>query len=157
MKRSRIRNFYFIAILAALVFTVFLYRSLNAPLIEDELTELTVFQQKQLEMYVEMNKLLITLGTLLLGAIGAMLAHFYEAKPISPEQTQLVLFSSMLAGGSILCGYLSYQHVIAMFQASFFNLSNPRVSWSGHAQFYLFLASTALAASFGYRALREET
>ena len=129
---------------------------LSVPLVEEEVQDLSVIQQKQLEMYVEMIKLLITFGTFLLGLIGAMFTHFYGDKPTPRRQVHLALVAAVLAGSSIIFGYLSYQRLILMLQVGFFNLSQHRINWTNQFQFILLLLSVVGAAWFGYRATEED-
>lgn len=156
MKPLARRTFRLLAIIGGTILLAIAFRIyVSAPFVEEEITTITPTQTKQLEMYTEMIKLLITLSTFLFGAIGGMFAHFYEKLPTPRAQVHLALAGILLAGGSILCGYFSYQRVIWMLQLNVFNLSQPHIAWSSQLQFLLFLASAMTAALFGYRATEE--
>lgn len=144
------------AIAGAGLLLILLFRIyVSVPFAEEEITDITLAQEKQLEMYSEMIKLLITLSTFLFGAIGAMFAHFYEAKQTPRPQMFLAFAGIALASASILCGYLSYERVVWMLDIKVFNLSEPHIAWASRLQFLLFLASAMIAAIFGYRATEE--
>lgn len=144
------------ALAFGVLFLAILFRIyVSAPFVEEEITTITPVQEKQLEMYTEMIKLLITLSTFLFGAIGGMFAHFYEKKRTPRRQVHLAFLGTALSGGSILFGYFSYQRVVWMLQLDVFNLSEPHIAWTSQIQFLLFLASATIAALFGYRATEE--
>jgi hypothetical protein len=147
---------WYILIAGGMILLIILFRLyVSAPFVEEEITDISSIQAKQLDMYTEMIKLLITLSTALFGAIGGMFAHFYEKKTTPPSQIHLALLGATLSGGSILCGYFSYQRVVWMLQVKVFNLSQPHISWTSQLQFLLFLTSAMIAALFGYRATEE--
>ena len=151
------RLLFYLLITLGVILLVSVFKAyVSAPFVEEEVTNISPVQQKQLEMYVEMIKLLITLSTFLFGAIGTMFAHFYEKKPTPRSQVRLALLAILLSGGSIMCGYLSYQRVVWMLQVNVFNLSQPRIVWTSQFQFMLFLLSAMIAALFGYHATEED-
>lgn len=155
MMKIRYKNLLF-CFFGVVLLIVILKVYFSAPFVEEEIVDINSMQQRQLDMYIEMIKLLITLGTFLFGAIAAMFAHFYERRSTPRPQVRLALLAIILSGVSILCGYLSYHRVIWMLQVNVFNLAQPRIVWTSHLQFFLFLASAIAAAWFGYRATEED-
>ncbi len=122
----------------------FIYPSLDA---------LNPLQEKQLEAFLEMNRLLTTLGTTLLGAIGFLMAG--RRTRVSSE-LWTALASAVCVGLSVYFGYLAYQGILWMLQNAFFDLSNPQVSWTLHAHFYTFLLGVLLFADFALHSLGTE-
>lgn len=156
MKTKILRALLYIAIAGTALLLIALFKIyVSAPFVEEEITSISIVQEKQLEMYSEMIKLLITLSTFLFGAIGGMFAHFYEAKTTPRSQMFLAFAGIALAGASLLFGYFSYQRVVWMLQVKAFNLSEPHIAWASHLQFLLFIVSAIVAAIFGYRATEE--
>lgn len=119
-----------------------------------KLDKLSSFQEKQFELFKEVNSLLITLATAVIGAVGAFVLDRDKAGPLSTAQKVRAFLSIVLAGSSIYCGYLSHETVGWMLQNQIFNLDNPRVMWSERFQMWGFILSIILLADFFYGALR---
>jgi hypothetical protein len=126
----------------------------SRPFAEAALDKLSSFQEKQLELFRDLNNLLITLATAVIGAIGAFVLDRDKVGQLPRFQKLRALGGVLLAGISIFCGYISHETVVWMLQKGIFNVTNPRVLWSDRFQLWSFLGSLILLPDFFYRALR---
>jgi hypothetical protein len=140
-----------LAIAALIAFQQF-YVNL-APYHAEEISSLNPLQEKEFQLFLEMNHLLVTLATLAVGAIGAFIFNRYKSSKPSSYQTVLAVASWALAGFSLFAGYLAYGKVIWMLQNKFFDLSTPLVAWPNHLQFWFLIASLFFLACFLYYGL----
>ena len=116
---------------------------------------LSPLQERQLDAFLEMNRLITTLGTALLGATGFLL--------INGRKTHLQSGVLWTAIGAAVCvslslffGYLVYLGVLWMLEGHFFNLNNSNILWARQAHFYAFLLGVVFFADFAFHHLREE-
>src|SRR6266850_395773 len=126
------------------------------PFVGEEVTKLSSLQEKQFELFLEMNHLLVTLATLALGGIGAFVFNRYKSGKVPTAQTAFAILSWVFAGLSLFAGYLAYEKVIWMLKYKFFDLSNPRISWVSRVQFWSFIVSLLFLGVFFYYGLQEE-
>lgn len=116
--------------------------------VEDEITTLTPLQEKQLEIFVDMNKLLVTFATLALGGIGAFVFNRYKSRDLPWYQVKRVVAAWVFCGLSLYCGVRTNIKLIWMLQSGFFNLTNPRILWVYEAQFVTLAIAIVLLADF---------
>jgi hypothetical protein len=114
------------------------------------------FLKKQTETWAEMNKLLIELATLVVGAISGFVVNRDKNAPLPSAQRRKVTVSWILCGASLYFGYLSYQQATWMLSIGFFNAHNPRLWLPMQAQFWTFLFSVIVFADFIYGGLRHK-
>jgi len=127
-----------------------------AAYIEVYVDTLSASQAKQLDAFLEMNRLVTTLGTGLLGAIGFLLANGRNAGSPARELWAAIA-SAICVGVSLLSGYVVYQSILWMLESGFFNLNNPEILWVHHAHFYSFLLGVVFFAEFAFHDLRGES
>jgi len=108
--------------------------------------DLSEWQTKQLEIYMETTKLLITLATLILGGVGFILGLTRDAQPKTLPTPGRVAMIAVSAGLSISFGYISHDMMVWMLSKRFFNLDTAVLYWSRVAQFWTFLVSLVLLA-----------
>jgi len=113
-------------------------------------------QTKQLETYVEMNKLLTTLATFTIGATIGFVVNRDKRIKLRPSQLRRAIASWTLGGISLYFGYLSYRQVVWILDKELFGLYSPLVWWLTRAQFWTFLLSVAVLADFIYRTVGSE-
>ncbi len=125
------RNSRFYLLLSAVVVLLIAFETLlsSLPFAEEVLSKLTDFQLKELETYVEMNKLLTTLATLTIGATTGFVANQAQRGALPPSELRKAVASWILAAASLYCGHLSYQQMIWMLDQKFFNLFYSHVWW----------------------------
>jgi hypothetical protein len=112
------------------------------------------FQKRQLDIWAEMNKLLITLATLTAGAVGGFMLNRDKATPLPPGQTRRAAASWIFCALSLYFGYLAYNEATWMLSLGTFNSYNPRIWWPIRAQFWCFLISVIIFADFIYGSIR---
>jgi hypothetical protein len=143
-------------VLIAALLTFQYYYVEKLPFVGDEVTTLDALQEKQFQLFLEMNHLLVTLASLTLGAIGAFVFNRYKSGKLPTAQIALAVFSWLFAGLSLLAGYLAYEKVIWMLKNKFFDLSNPQISWVTRGQFWFFIASLFFLGPFLYYGLHRD-
>jgi hypothetical protein len=116
---------------------------------------LTQLQEKQLEAFLDMNRLVTTLGTTLLGAMGFFLASSRKAHSL-PRELWAAFGSAVCVGLSLYFGYHAYEDILLMLQNKTFDLTSPQISWDRHAHFNTFLLGVFLFADFAFHELSKE-
>lgn len=112
------------------------------------------FQRKQVDSFMEVNKLLITLATLSIGGITGFVLQRDKALKLSQPQLRRVIASWTLCAASLYFGYLSYQQVTWELYWGFFDPYNSHLWWPARAQFWTFLSSVVVFADFIYGSLQ---
>jgi len=108
-------------------------------------SDLKKTQEKQIDIYIEINKQLLGLATLVIAGIGLNLN--LQQGPGSPRQSRPILIGSLvMAAFSIYAGYLSYDKLVWMLASNFFNLDTPLLYALRVLQFWAFVGSLFLFA-----------
>jgi hypothetical protein len=112
-------------------------------------------QEKAVDAFLEMNRLLTTLATTLLGAMGLLLFGGFKGKSCSRE------LWAVIAGAISIClsiyyGYVAYLAVISMLETNSFDPYSPQLLREQYAHFYTFLVGFVLFAGFVYANMRTE-
>jgi hypothetical protein len=134
--------------------SIILYMPVALPVPEHELA--LEFKKKQLDMWAEMNKLLIAFATVTIGAVGGMLLNRDKSIPVSTSQRRRAAASWLFCALSLYFGYLSYQQASWMLNSGVFDPLTPRLWWPARAQFWSFLISVILFADFAYGSVRDK-
>jgi hypothetical protein len=164
-RKQRVRgvpfgSFRFYVILAVVI--VFLHGVdavlLNMPtLITQGDKEVTnVFQEKQLDLWSEMNKLLIAFATVTIGAIGGFMLNRDKSHPLAPPDLRRAATSWLFCALSLYFGYLSYQQAAQMLKHGVFDSLSPRIWWPARAQFWSYLISIVIFGDFIYSSIRDK-
>jgi hypothetical protein len=114
------------------------------------------FQKRQVDIWAEMNKLLITLATAMAGALGAFMLNRDKTSPLSAEQMRRAAASWIFCAFSLYFGYLSYSEATLILSHGVFNSYTPRLWWPMEAQFWTFLISVILFADFIYGSIQDK-
>jgi glucan phosphoethanolaminetransferase (alkaline phosphatase superfamily) len=117
---------------------------------------LSNLQEKELDEFLEMNKLLAVLASVIFGAIGAIVFHRYRDNVVPRNQWRRAVGCSVFSAISLGLSYTLYERISVMLRSHFFDLTNPLIVWTSSLQFWTFLLSVFLFADFTYRALRRE-
>jgi len=144
------RLFFYIgaAIVAVLAWRVQKYIALQPiPLDDPQVVVLTQLQEKQLEAFLEMNSLLTTLGTAMLGALGFLLVSRRRDRPGSGDLWPAFL-SGAFGGLSLFFGYAAYLGILYMLEGNFFDLGYAPILWSNRAHFYALLLGVFFLGDF---------
>jgi hypothetical protein len=120
-------------------------RALNArSYVEEARLTLTNLEEKELDIFLQVNSLLCGLATLAFGGIGALMWDKRKGK----SHGFLLPFAATCCGLSLYFGYLSYKYLMWMLEHHFFNLSSFFVSVPSVLQFCCFLISVVALADF---------
>jgi hypothetical protein len=120
------------------------------------LTQLNDVQQRQLDAYLEVNRLLTTFGTAILGAFGFLLLG--QEKPGTWQRHRLaVVIGVLCVAVSIFFGYVAYLFIQSMLRDGLFDLTSLSPHWAQQAHFYTFLAGVIFLADFVYHNLIQES
>ncbi|MGA7339712.1 MAG: hypothetical protein WBE72_25710 [Terracidiphilus sp.] len=114
------------------------------------------FQKRQLDIWTEMNKLLIALATVTIGAVGGFMINRDKVVPLPRPQLRRAAASWIFCCLSLYFGYLSYYEATWMLSLGTFNSFNPRLWWPTRAQFWTFLIAVILLADFVYGSVRDK-
>ena len=118
-----------------------------------EYTEtLTGAQQSQLSAFLEMNRLITTLSTTLLGAMGFFLVNDTKGKG-STRELWAAFACAVCVGLSLFYGYHAYQDIIFMLQSQTFNLYGDMISWDRQGHFSMFLLAAFFFVDFAFHEL----
>lgn len=114
------------------------------------------FHKRQLDIWTEMNKLLITLATVTIGAVGGFLLNTNKASPVSRDRMGRAAASWLFSALSLYFGYLSYSQAVSMLSMGTFDAYDVRLWWPTRLQFWSFLVSVLLFADFVYGTIRDK-
>jgi hypothetical protein len=129
-------------------------KNMTANVFEPVLTQLNSVQLKQLDAFMQMNQLVTTLGTALLGALGFLLVNGRNARGSAAMLTAFL--SAACVGLSLFFGYVVYLGIVAMLQYPYFNLEKSQILWARQAHFYTFLLGVVLFGDFAFHSLHKE-
>ncbi|HXA76309.1 MAG TPA: hypothetical protein VNV41_04180 [Candidatus Acidoferrales bacterium] len=138
------------ALLAAAVWQVERYMQSGATIYQA-----IPIQQEVVSAFLEMNRLLTTLATTLLGAMGLLLFGGFRGKSCSRELWAAIA-GTVCVGLSIYYGYVAYLAVISMLETGSFDPYSPQLLRDQHAHFYTFLVGVVLFAGFIYQNMTTE-
>jgi hypothetical protein len=113
------------------------------------------WQQMGLQAISEMNTLLTTLATALLGALGLLLSSGARNGP-RPRHLWSAFISASLVGVSIYFGYVVHLHVLWMIKYENFDPNGLMYILPSYSQFYTLLLAVFFFADFAVHDLIEE-
>jgi hypothetical protein len=117
---------------------------------EEMLSELKDFQTKQLDVFLEVNKLMTTLAA---AAIAAT-AGFFSGQRAADTRRLAVVWIAL--GLSLYAGFVTSQQVIWMLDKRFFNLYYAGIVWPSRIQFWGFLIGMLMLAEVVHHSIREK-
>lgn len=112
------------------------------------------WQQMGFQAISETNRLLTTLGTALLGALGLVLGD--RAKNRTPHHLWSAFLSAMSTCLSLYYGYVGHLNLLTMIYSENFDPYSPAYLLPSHLQFYTLLVGVFLLAGFVFYNLRRE-
>jgi hypothetical protein len=157
MRIGRVGFYVSVIVFAAMVWGMEVFLQNRPQVYGAFISELNPLQEKQLGAFLEMNRLLITLATALLGAIGFFLASTHKGH-YSPRQLWPAVLSALFVGISLYYGYRAYEDIVLMLQPPFptFDLDGYLISWDRYAHFFTFLLGVFFFADFAFHQLTKE-
>jgi hypothetical protein len=124
-------------------------------IVGEALTKLNDVQQRQLDAYLELNRLLTTFGTTILGALGFVLFDRERARTWTQHRWAASV-GVLCVIVSIFFGYVAYLFILSMLRDGSFNITSSNTHLAQQAHFYSFLAGVIFLADFMYYNLIEE-
>jgi hypothetical protein len=112
-------------------------------------------QDKAVDSFLEMNRLLTTLATTLLGAVGFLVLGGTKGKHRFRE-LWAASAGAIFVGLSIYYGYAAYSTVESMVAGGNFDPYSPPLLTVAHLHFYTFLVGIILFAGFVYQNITED-
>jgi hypothetical protein len=115
-------------------------------------------QSAQLNALLEMNQLITTLGTALIGALGFLLG--YRKTEFTPSELWPAFASFACVAASILFGYESYWHIIDMLQSAqnigWFDVTSGVIPVDREFHFFFFVLGVVFFADFAFHVLNKK-
>ena len=153
-RKALIFRLYFIlpllVILLTLVEGLLSYLPFSDPISPADIGE---FHRQQVDPFMEMVKLLLTLATLTIGAISGFVVNHGKSQKFTRRQLRRIISSWSFCAASLYFGYLAYQQASWELYYGFFNAHNPRLWWPIRGQFWSFLIGVVMFADYIYDAL----
>jgi hypothetical protein len=131
------------------------YMISNIYIAATKLETLNNLQEKEIDLFIEMNHTPTTLATLAIGAIGILISSRYKGVPLPWGQRLRAVGCWGFAGASLYFGYVSLHVLSLSLGRGFLDLSIPQVLWQRQMQFYTLIISVFLLADFVFRSLGE--
>jgi succinate dehydrogenase hydrophobic anchor subunit len=152
VKRSHAR-IWFYAVVTAVVLVVWLTQGPGSFFSTQSATP-TQWQQMGVSIASETARLLTTLGTALLGALGLLMSDRRVAKP---KHLSAAFACAMSTGLSLYYGYVVHLRLLWMLSNKAFDATSAFFVTPSHYQFYALLAAGFFFADFAAHNLGEET
>jgi Ni/Fe-hydrogenase subunit HybB-like protein len=108
------------------------------------------YKKKQIDLWTEMNKLLIALATVVIGGIGGVVLKSDSHVTLDERQMRRAAAGWIFCALSLYFGYLSYQEASIMLSNGIFDAKSPRLFWPTRGQFWSFLISVLLFGDLAY-------
>jgi hypothetical protein len=105
-------------------------------------------ETQQIQAYVEINRLLTTLGTTLLGAVFYLLSG--GTKFVWTCRRWAALTGMIFAAISIFFGYVAYSFMISVLHDGRCDITTFHPHWAQQAHFYTFFLGVVFFADFTY-------
>jgi hypothetical protein len=112
-------------------------------------------ETQQINAYLEVNRLLTTLGTTLLGAVFFLFFNSGKA-PNWKRKQWAAMAGAVFVAVSIFFGYVAYLFIISILQNGSCDISRSYPHWAQQTHFYTFLLGVVFFADFTYSNLRME-
>jgi hypothetical protein len=152
-KAIRLHLLYYL-VAAAMFLLIWYYSSLDDQVVQPQLQSFSNMQEKELEAFLDMNRLLTTLATAVGAGIGAIIFNRLKNQP-HLYQILLAGASFLFAGSSLYFGYISYHKVVWMLHSRFFDLSIKNIVLPEHLQFLTLVLALLAFGDFALSSLLE--
>jgi hypothetical protein len=97
---------------------------LKTPIGGAELSKLRDSQERALGITLEMNKLVISLATLIFGAVAALVLGKEDVRRLDDVQIALALATLLGASSALYFSYLTYEKLVEMLSNNFLELND---------------------------------
>jgi hypothetical protein len=120
----------------------------NGGVVGEVLSQCNGVQTQQIQAYLEINRLLTTLGTTLLGAVFYLLSG--GTKFVWTCRRWAALTGMIFVAVSIFFGYVAYSFIISVLQDGRCDVSSLYPHWAQQTHFYTFFLGVVFFADFTY-------
>ena len=120
--KSFVLHLLYVLAAATLIYLIWSYSPSGGQIVQTRIDKLENIQEKELETFLDMNRLLTTLATAAIGGLGAIIFNRLK-KELRSSQLMLAGLAFFLAGLSLYFGYVSYHKVPWMLHYRFFDLT----------------------------------
>jgi hypothetical protein len=115
----------------------------------------TPIQDRAVDAFSQMNRLLITLGTSILGAMGLLLSNGFRGRACTREMWAAIA-GALFVAVSIYYGYVANLVVLSMLSTGHFDPYNSALTRTHGLHFVTFMTGVMLFAGFVYQNLITE-
>lgn len=124
--------------------------------VQGEVQELSPSEEKAVDTFMDMNMLVTTLGTGLLGELFFLIAQ--SKRRLKNKELLPAFLSFGLVFLSLYYGYQTYRDAVAMLQHQpfVFSLDNDAISWDRLAHLWTFVLGFFFFADFAFYELNKE-
>jgi len=157
-KTSRAMIFRIVCYLSGILFILAVaqvQKQLGANLLEPQVSSLSAANQAQLDALYDLDNLVTTLATALLGGLGFFLVNGRKIRRWSAAMW-LAVASAGCAALSLFLGYVLYLALLDMLKNEMFDPDMATIMWVRVAQFYSFLLAVVLFGDFAFQTLNAE-
>lgn len=127
--------------------------SLQGGIAGETVEKLSDVQAKQLDAYLELNRLLTTLGTTLLGAVFFLM---FNSKFVWKCRAWAAILGTLSISVSIFFSYIAYLFFIASLGDGTPDVTGSLPHWAQQAHFYTFLLGVVFFADFIFHNLPQQ-
>ena len=143
MRATLLHIFYYI-VAVAILYVGWTYSPILRDLstiVASQTTKLTGIQEKELETFLDLTHLLLSLATAVMAGTAAVVFNRFKSGPISFWQLLRILLTSLFAASSMYFGYFLNSRVIWMLHHQFFDLSMPEFTVPQRLQFWCLIVA----------------
>jgi hypothetical protein len=120
----------------------------SAGVVGEVVSQCNGVQTQQIQAYLEINRLLTTLGTTILGAVFYLLSG--GTKFVWTCRRWAALTGMVFVAISIFFGYVAYSFIISVLREGSCDVSTLHPFWAQQAHFYTFFLGVVFFADFTY-------
>jgi hypothetical protein len=120
----------------------------NGGIVGEILSQCSGVENQQIQAYMEINRLLTTLGTTLLGAVFYLLSG--GTKFVWTCRRWAALTGMIFVAISIFFGYVAYSFIISVLHEGRCDVSTLYPHWAQQTHFYTFFLGVVFFADFTY-------
>jgi MFS family permease len=153
-RRLLTRTAFYMGAIAFILLVWQFQKNITGNLMERTLSTLDPLQQKELDAFLEMNRLLTGLSTGLLGALSFILVN--RGKDQRGSGQWAAYLSAVCVGLSLFFGYVVYLAIVNMLDYHYFQLFTWQIQWARQANFYTFFLGVVLFGDYAFHALHTE-
>lgn len=154
LRRPGVARLILYVLICAIVSAVWLIQARAIPFISSSTDSPSQWQQLGIQIASETTRLLTTLATALLGALGLFFAN-RESSGVKPRHMWSAFTTALCGALSLYYGYVVHLHLLWMITYKAFDPTSDLFLFPSHVQFYALLAGGFFFADFAISNLSE--